>query len=314
MESFTVSFVIPALNEAHNIGNTLHSIHAAAKSAGLANTQVVVVDHGSADGTPEVAARSGATVIIHKGGTIGALRNLGARAAQGEVLVFIDADVTLTPEWSSHIFKYVHRIEGGEQLITGSHCAPPDSQNPLLKYWFSSLALDPRNTHVGTGHMIVGKSAFLDLDGFDPNLRTGEDYEFCERAKRRGFIIVNAHELKVTHHDFPGDLRSFVRREAWHGAGDLKSIQSALKSKVVIASSLFIFFHLGMLISLLSLNYKIFIACVILLACLLAASSYAKNKHMNPKTIAWSFIIFYFYYAGRSLAVVEKFLPARNKR
>ena len=81
-----ISIIIPALNEARAIGETLD---AAARVKGL--TEVIVVDGGSADETVEVARARGARVVNSTRGR-GAQMHAGAQAARGEVLWFLHAD------------------------------------------------------------------------------------------------------------------------------------------------------------------------------------------------------------------------------
>lgn len=303
-----ILFVIPALNEAHNIGNTLRSIHAAATAASIQNYRIHLVDHGSKDGTADIASSLGAHVSIVSGGTIANLRNVGANKEDGDILVFIDADVTLTEQWAHNIGPAIREILADKKLITGSHCSPPDSDNILLAHWFSSFATDPRNTHVGTGHMILGKKDFHTIGEFDSNLKTGEDYEFCERAISKGFRIINSPNLKVVHHDFPTSVYTFIRREAWHGIGDLTSIKKATRSKVVVASVAFLFIHAILAISLIFGSGKSVAISLALLSGLLLASSYMKNSHSPWQTIFLNAGIFYLYYVGRSVALVKRLL------
>lgn len=303
-----ILFVIPALNEAHNIGNTIRSIHAVASLASLSNYKVQLVDHGSTDNTAEVASNLGANVTRVSGGTIANLRNVGASQEDGDILVFLDADVTLTEQWAQNIASAIGDILAGKKIITGSHCSPPDSNNVLLKHWFSSFANDPRNTHVGTGHMILSKSDFHTIGGFDSSLKTGEDYEFCERAVSKGFHIINSPSLKVLHHDFPKSIGSFIKREAWHGIGDLASIKKATQSKVVVASTVFLAIHALLVIAAISGNRTLVAILILLLAALLLLSSYMKNSHSSGRTILINAGVFYPYYVGRSIALAKRIL------
>jgi len=299
-----VSFIIPALNEEKNIGHTLTSIQQACALAKL-QYEVILADHSSRDRTREIAEAMGAKVVLHSGGTIAELRNEGAKRASGSVFVFLDADVTLTTAWAENINPVLNRVER-EALITGSHCSPPDSKNWLLKYWFGSFALDSRNTHLGTGHMIISASRFNALGGFNRELRTGEDYEFCERALAGGASIINETALRVIHHDFPKTIRDFVRREAWHGRGDLGSIKTMIRSKVAVSSIVFLALHLFALVSAMFCQSGVTVFFVMLIGLLLVASSAFKNRHADIKTIVINAAIFYWYYVGRSLALIKR--------
>jgi glycosyltransferase involved in cell wall biosynthesis len=93
-----ISFVVPAYNEEVMIGATLRALGASARALNEP-FEVIVVDDASTDATAAAARAEGASVVsvdLHK---ISAVRNAGARAAQGDLLVFVDAD-TLVPEAS----------------------------------------------------------------------------------------------------------------------------------------------------------------------------------------------------------------------
>jgi len=96
-EGAVISFVIPAWNEEASLPRTLRSIHDAARAAGEAY-EIVVADDASDDRTAETARAHGARVVPVAHRQIAATRNSGARAARGEVLVFVDADTAIDAE------------------------------------------------------------------------------------------------------------------------------------------------------------------------------------------------------------------------
>src|SRR5947208_6405466 len=89
-----ISFIVPAYNEETELTCTLGAIRAA--SSGLSQSvEIIVVDDASTDATPEIAEQAGARVVSIHRRQIGAARNAGARAAQGEYLFFVDADTRI---------------------------------------------------------------------------------------------------------------------------------------------------------------------------------------------------------------------------
>src|SRR5215813_13197634 len=90
-----ISFVIPAYNEEALLGRTLEAINAAARELGQPS-EVVVADDASTDRTAAVARAHGARVVPVNYRQIAATRNAGARAATGDLLVFVDADTVVT--------------------------------------------------------------------------------------------------------------------------------------------------------------------------------------------------------------------------
>ena len=91
-----LSIVVPAYDEERWLGPTLAALHAAARSAGVPY-EIVVADDASSDGTARVAREAGARVVEVTHRQIAATRNAGARAARGDLLLFVDADTVVTP-------------------------------------------------------------------------------------------------------------------------------------------------------------------------------------------------------------------------
>ena len=94
MSEVGVTIVIPALNEEPGIGATLRALNAVTQSMGRP-VEVIVVNDGSTDRTPEIAAEYGARVIAHpvRSGYGHALKT-GIRAATHDLIVITDADGT----------------------------------------------------------------------------------------------------------------------------------------------------------------------------------------------------------------------------
>ena len=111
-----VSIVLPAHNESTPIGNVVMRIQAL-----LPEAEVVVVDDGSNDGTGEAATKAGARVVRHpysKGN--GAAIKTGARAASGDVIVFMDADGQHDP---ADIPALLARLDEGYDMVVGARQA-----------------------------------------------------------------------------------------------------------------------------------------------------------------------------------------------
>lgn len=111
-----VSVVLPARNESTPIGNVVMQIRAQ-----LPEVEVIIVDDGSTDATGEAATKSGARVIrqpYSKGN--GAAIKTGARAASGDVIVFMDADGQHDP---ADIPALLARLDEGYDMVVGARQA-----------------------------------------------------------------------------------------------------------------------------------------------------------------------------------------------
>jgi glycosyltransferase involved in cell wall biosynthesis len=92
-----ISLIIPAHNEADYLPYTLRSAWIAVQQVEPA-VQIIVVDDASTDATATIAAETGAQVVRVDLRHIVAVRNAGARAARGDLLIFLDADTRLPPQ------------------------------------------------------------------------------------------------------------------------------------------------------------------------------------------------------------------------
>ncbi|MBN7795397.1 glycosyltransferase family 2 protein [Parahaliea mediterranea] len=113
------SIIIPAKNEERGLKGLLPSLLSL-----YPNTEIIVVDDGSSDNTAEVCRQEGVEVISHpysKGN--GAAIKTGARAASGDVLVFMDGDGQHGPE---DIARLLEKYEEGYELVVGARSGLAD--------------------------------------------------------------------------------------------------------------------------------------------------------------------------------------------
>lgn len=296
-----VSVIIPAYNETRLIGST---VIAARQNLAAFSHEIIVVDNGSTDGTQEVARGLGARVIERKGGTIGRLRNEGVSESSGEILVFLDADVTVSSAWARRFETIVRTLSNERRQLTGAMCVIPEDASWIERHWFAERR-GTRSSHIGSGHLITTRAFFDELRGFDETLETGEDADLSERALRVDAKVVNDPLLVAEHHGFPKTVRDFVRREAWHGKSDFASLTRIVHSSVAIASIVFVFFHLILLIGVVSTNWHLSILAAIAIVILCTLSSLYKFRHASLQVLVGNIALFYLYYLGRSFGLTR---------
>jgi glycosyltransferase involved in cell wall biosynthesis len=120
-----ISVIIPAKNEAASIGDVVGRIRSAFPKA-----EVLVVDDGSTDRTPVLALEQGAKVISHPQSLgNGAAVKAGARAAAGEVLVFLDADGQHDP---ADIPRLLEKLDEGYDMVVGARSSSSHANSARL--------------------------------------------------------------------------------------------------------------------------------------------------------------------------------------
>jgi glycosyltransferase involved in cell wall biosynthesis len=112
-----VSVVLPCLNEARSVGLCVEEARTSLERGGLRG-EVVVVDNGSTDGSPEIAARAGARVVHEERRGYGAALLAGFRAARHEIVVMADADHTYPLDKIPELVAPIVRDEA--DLVVGS--------------------------------------------------------------------------------------------------------------------------------------------------------------------------------------------------
>lgn len=182
-----LSFVIPAHNEQEHITRTINSIAKSAPKEHLA--EIFVADDASTDETAALAKAAGAQVVSIDRRQISAARNAGAIAAQGDVLVFVDADTSVTPE---AVRGVIHAIDSG--YAAGGSLVQFDGKVPRYArvfLWFASLAQKRLKFAAGC-FVFCKREAFHLAGGFDETIFAGEEVEFSKAIKRVGrFTVLN---------------------------------------------------------------------------------------------------------------------------
>ena len=273
--------------------------------------EIIVVNHGSVDKTAEIATAAGARVLDGKNSkTVAALRNHGVANSTGNILFFIDADITFSEAWSANISDVVSSIYQDSNQICGSHPKIPESANVLIQKWFNPKELEVSPNHIGSCHLITSRSLFNKIEGFPEDMETSEDLTLCQRARDTGAKINANPALVVTHHGAPKTLANFIKTEIWHGRGDWTNLKSVLSSKVAILTLSFLFLHALLIYSLVLKSdlYGIAVAAIFL-QCL--AASYIKFFKFGGSYFLLNTITFYFYFFGRSLSLISAIAAKR---
>jgi glycosyltransferase involved in cell wall biosynthesis len=180
-EGVTVSIVVPTLNEEKYLPRLLESLNWQTRT----DFEVIVADAASADGTLEVAQQWNCRLA--PGGRPAQGRNQGARLAQGQYLLFLDADVTVPPSFIEDLLAKMEL----KQLAVASGFIIPDSRRLVdhvllfLSNWYH-FVLQLVSPHASGFYIAARKTLHDRIGGFNEEVWMAEDHDYVVRAARHG--------------------------------------------------------------------------------------------------------------------------------
>lgn len=213
------SIVIRTLNESKHLPELLEGIRTQ-DTDGL-DTEVVVVDSGSTDGTLDIA-RSYAATIVHierRDFSFGRSLNLGCRASTGEYLVFISGHcIPVETHWlrelleplrsGAAVYSYGRQVGGESSRF---------SEKQLFRKYFPEVSRIPQtdSIFVNNANSALVKSIWEEHP-FDEELTGLEDMELAKRLVSKGYRIAYVASAPVYHlHDESwGQVRRRYERES----------------------------------------------------------------------------------------------------
>jgi glycosyltransferase involved in cell wall biosynthesis len=216
-----ISVVICSYNGAATLRESLDSV----TRLNYPDYEVILVDDGSCDDTPRIAADFPAVRTIRQENRgLGVARNVGARAATGEVIAYTDSDCIADPDWLYYLTDAMWRQ--GVEAIGGPNLVPPAdgwtaqcvAASPGGP---SHVMLDDRIAeHIPGCNMAFRRDLLLALNGFDPQFRqAGDDVDFCWRWMDAGHRIGYAPAAVVWHHR-RATIRAFLRQQKGYGRSE----------------------------------------------------------------------------------------------
>lgn len=211
--------------------------------------EIIVVDDGSRDGTPEAvrafaAGRSEPVIrqVRRPCGGAGAARNAGFERARGELICFLDDDALAPAGWLSALVEGARRHPdagclGGPVRPRFERRPPPTcAGHELAGMSLDQGAVDVEVDEVWGCNMAVRRSAVGAAGGFDDRLAVAEDWDWGRRLRAAGGRIVLVAEAWVHHRRLPSDLRvpallvEYYRRGYVVGVRDPACADGALRT------------------------------------------------------------------------------------
>ncbi|TRZ66152.1 glycosyltransferase [bacterium] len=195
MPDARISIVVPALNEEKLIGNLLSIFDDDIKKQFY--IELIISDGGSSDSTVQIAQKYADRILIHKENwkqNISGGRNSGASIANGDVLIFLNAD-TFIKDISSFLSGILKIFQDADVIAIACPVKVFENEEILSDRLFHSFY----NTYVkllnkccvgmGRGECHIVRKSFFEKEGrYDEKLYAGEDFDLYKRLKKHGKI------------------------------------------------------------------------------------------------------------------------------
>ena len=187
-----ISIIIPTLNEAKLIESTLKQFNKSFKKSN--DFEIILSDNGSSDKTISIAKQFSCKIIenVNSNKNISLTRNNGYKYCNGEILVFLDADIFI--ENTNIFLKRLIKEFSDKNLVA---CSPkifvyPNQEkiiDKLVSRIHSFLCIIPNKIGIGYargGCQIIRRSAFKKIGGYNEKLIAGEDVDVFQRLGKLG--------------------------------------------------------------------------------------------------------------------------------
>ena len=201
-----ISVIIPTLNEAGNILQTIESVRQQDRGA-----EIIVADGGSVDGTPEIVRPDARVIHSPRGRAV--QMNAGARCAAGDVLLFLHGDSRVAPGALAQLRKTMDN----PHVAGGSFTLVFDIDNFWLRFYAFCSTIDCVCFRYGDQGIFVRRVIFEQMQGY-AEVPLMEDIDLMRRLPRYG--------RRVLIRDYP--VTTSARRFVEHGIVRQEALNVAL--------------------------------------------------------------------------------------
>jgi glycosyltransferase involved in cell wall biosynthesis len=216
MKPIEFSIVVPAYQAAGSIARCVEAL--AQQTVDRERYEVIVIDDGSTDGTAEQARQAGADHILsapHHGPATA--RNAGVAVAQGEIVLFTDADCEPAPDWLARMTTpFLDPTVDGAKGTYRTRQQALVARFVQLEYEHKYDKMRAQRTidFVDTYAAAYHRRVLAGGEGFDPHFprASGEDVEFSYRVSRQGRRLVFVPNAFVFHRHVDTVARYVARK------------------------------------------------------------------------------------------------------
>ncbi|MDG1734062.1 MAG: glycosyltransferase family A protein [Thalassotalea sp.] len=302
-----VSFIIPHKGREELLIHTLHSIFAQQCEQQI---EVIVVSQNENFGAERMFAQKHNLQVIKASTdlTISALRNYGAKLAQGKYFAFLDADIELAADWLNNLLATLTSntdIALVSALQKNSHDAPPLEK---IRTALSNADIDSYVSFLPGRNLLLSAEMFHQVNGFPEHLTTCEDYYFTNKVAEFGKLYY----CSKSHYVHLGEDKEYLamfKKEIWRGQSNLQSISGRIPPLRELPSFIIPLFILLLFIiaaySIITLQSQLFIYAVALIALPVALYSIRLFIVADKKISIRHILAFYLlYFPARAIGTL----------
>jgi glycosyltransferase involved in cell wall biosynthesis len=301
------SIIIPAYNEGDFVGDCLKSL--TSSNFPKNEFEVIVVDNGSTDATTSIVQSfEDVSLYSFPEGKVGAVRNFGVQHSRGELLVFIDADCLVDTDWLATADLLA---QNSPETVFGGGCILRSDPTWVETYWLlerqGQTAL-PK--HLLGASIVIPRTLFELVGRFDEDISAGEDTALSEKIINEKIPMHIVSGLSVVHLGNARSLRSFFKRQIWHGSNYWKRFSKSKKDPVFLLICTFIVFLVSSFISIpINQSGSTFLFSITILTPLVLSGKRIYRSRPSVKFILLGlpqiYILDFLYVAGRIVGLLK---------
>ncbi len=250
-----LSIIIPVYNEELCIENCLISLDKQTYN----NREIIVIDDGSTDKTLDILKKYQVLILHQKHKGPGSARNLGASKAKGEILVFVDADMTFEKNFLDELTK---PISDGKTIGTFSKNEFVSNKENIWSICWSINRNVPKEKMLPDNYpdtapvfRAIKKSEFNKVGGFSTSGEYTDDWSLSRKLG----VLSTAAPGAVYFHENPANLMEVYKQARWIGKSEFISGNFIRKIRSIILFNPIISLIIALIKSILNLNPNFFV-------------------------------------------------------
>jgi len=226
MKNTLVSFIIPHKGREQYLQQTIQSI--TMQDFDLSMIEVIIVTQNDKLSDDTLRFQDELMLSVHHrpdSDSISALRNYGAHKADSEYLAFIDADISLSPNWLNRMIKELQQPESDRVLISAIQTNSKQANSvERIRTVLNNIQQDSYVDSLHGSNLFLTTATFISAGGFPEDLQTCEDVYFTTNVSKLGKLYLTS-KATFIHLGEDKEHSGMFKKEIWRGLSNLQSFK-----------------------------------------------------------------------------------------